>query len=474
MLLKKNFIYLVVCILSAAFLIFFLCYYSMNHNFEQTYKNNLQTQARLIDAHINEEKYRLFLEASAIAESALAKKCFEEKNDALYDEFVSYVSHKYDINILVLVDKDGVVLDNYSTLPKGYKVTVDLMKTALGGSIISDIVKFKINGISICAAAPIYSSENAIVGALMIGDSMRNNIFVDHVKNLTDVDMTVFDNDTRVATSIQKDGRRIVGTKLEKYDQIVKHIEINGAFNDDVTILDVPYKAIYWPIRNNDGERLGLWFLGCVAEDAKKSIVYSSLLCFAATLIISILICVLSVHIVNRIINPIKNTAMTDNLTNVLNRHGIENLFDVVFRYHNKTGAFILIDLDYFKDVNDTLGHPAGDFVLKRTASELKAFFRSSDMIGRMGGDEFFVFMPDLVDPAAIRNKMRELMKVLRYGFNLEGNDTLFVTASIGIAICPKDGHNYKDLYNKADTALYNIKETGRNGFGFYGEGRCA
>ncbi len=470
---SKNSIYLIISIFIAALLIFYICYYSMNHNFDETYKHNLQIQANLIDSNIRNEKYRLYLEISGIVDSEIARRCFEEKTEKSYDEFIYYIIQRYNVNIITLVDADGMVLDNAKTLPKGYHVSVPLMKNALDGIISADIVRFKKNGISICAAAPIYL-KGVIVGALMIGDAMRTNAFVDNIKEVTNIDMTVFEDDTRVSTTIIKDGQRIVGTKLENYEYILDRINKDGAFNENVNILGVPYKAIYWPIRNNEGDFLGIWFLGNNEKEARASIIYHSLLCFIATLIISCIICFISIYFVNGMVNPLKKQSITDELTGVFNRYGIEKLFSAIHRDAEPAGSFILIDLDNFKDVNDTLGHPTGDYVLKRTARVLKDFFRNADIVCRLGGDEFLVYAPDLHDETIIKKKIRQLSTMLKYGYNLGGNDTLFVTASIGIALCPQNGRSYKTLYDNADAALYHIKETGRNGFGFYGQGRCA
>lgn len=469
---SKNLIYLVLSILVACILIFCTCYYYMNKNFDISFKQNLQIHANLIDSCIRDEKYRLFMEAGAISDSILTRKFFDEYTRESYDKLVRYIYQKYNINMLTIVDSDGYVLFGEKTLPEGYKVGVNLMKKALNGEATSDIVKFKKNGISICAASPIII-DNKLVGALMVGDSMQNNVFVDRIKRITNVDMTVFDNDTRISTTILQNGQRAVGTRLENYDHIVNIIDRYGVYNDDVGILGIQYKAIYWPLINNDGERLGLWFLGNNEKEARQSILYSSIICFTISGILSIIICFISIHFFNGAVNPLETKSITDKLTGVLNRNGIENLFNIAFRRYNGTGSFIIIDLDNFKDINDTLGHDVGDYVLRRTGNKLKSFFRNTDIVGRFGGDEFVVYAPDLRDYSMIKSKMRELVRLLRYGYNLGGNDTLFVTASIGIAMCPKDGCNYKSLFNNADSALYEIKASGRNGFGFYGEGRC-
>ncbi len=468
----KNLIYLILSIICACLLIFLTCFYSMNKNFDFSYKKNLQIQANFISSYISDEKRRLYLEATSIADSSMMHTFFHNYTRKAYDTLINYIEKLYDVNAIVIVDKNGIVLFGGNTLPEGYKVSVELMMKALNGIATSDIVKFRKNGLSICAAAPIFIDKE-LVGALMIGDALKTNNLVDKIKTLANIDMTVFDGDTRISTTILQNNQRAIGTRLDNYDHIINMVTKESAYNGDVDILGIPYKSIYWPLFNNNGDRVALLFIGNRQDEARQRIVYSSVICFIVSVGVSVIICFISVYFFNGVVNPLRKKSTTDNLTGALNRYGIEALFSIAFQRYNGNGAFILIDLDNFKEINDTLGHDAGDQVLKRTAKELSHFFRHSDIVGRFGGDEFIVYAHDLVDYQLISNKMRELVKLLRYGYNLGGNDTIFVTASIGIAMSPKDGHTYSTLLHNADIALYNVKKSGRNGFGFYGKGRC-
>ena len=126
-----------------------------------------------------------------------------------------------------------------------------------------------------------------------------------------------------------------------------------------------------------------------------------------------------------------------------------------------------LIDLDQFKEVNDTLGHAAGDLLLKQVAVQLRKLTRKSDFIARLGGDEFAVLQigtSNATMGSALAEKIREC---LSRPFDLAGSEA-YVTASIGIAISPADGEVPSVLLRKADAALYRVKRTGRNGFGYF------
>jgi len=124
--------------------------------------------------------------------------------------------------------------------------------------------------------------------------------------------------------------------------------------------------------------------------------------------------------------------------------------------------ALLFIDLDRFKNVNDTLGHACGDLLLQEAAARLNALVRRSDTVARLGGDEFTVILSDLSDFTQIERLVEKLLKSLSAPYDLEQH-VAFVSASIGITIFPNDGGNVEDLLKNADTAMYQAKENGRN-----------
>jgi len=136
-------------------------------------------------------------------------------------------------------------------------------------------------------------------------------------------------------------------------------------------------------------------------------------------------------------------------------------------RRHQKTCAFLFLDLDNFKTVNDTLGHDVGDALLKIISSRLRASVRGDDFIARIGGDEFCVLLQDIADAreaAAVAQKLiHELGKSYRIGEHQVASG-----ASIGIACVPQDGEDVATLLRLADLAMYRAKELGRNGYQFF------
>jgi diguanylate cyclase (GGDEF)-like protein len=129
--------------------------------------------------------------------------------------------------------------------------------------------------------------------------------------------------------------------------------------------------------------------------------------------------------------------------------------------------AVLLIDLDRFKLVNDSLGHRAGDALLRSVAERLQNTLRREDTLARLGGDEFVLLWDGLKAAQDAALVAQRVQAILARPFTLEGR-ALNVTASIGVAIYPEDGRDFSELLKNADTALYDAKDGGRNGFRFF------
>lgn len=129
--------------------------------------------------------------------------------------------------------------------------------------------------------------------------------------------------------------------------------------------------------------------------------------------------------------------------------------------------AVMFLDLDRFKIINDTLGHTLGDLLLKAVAKRLTASVRSGDTVARLGGDEFIIALADIGHEEDVTGVAEKILNSLSKPFNLEGRE-LFITASIGISLCPEDGEQPEVLLKNADTAMYRAKEQGRNNYQYY------
>ena len=162
--------------------------------------------------------------------------------------------------------------------------------------------------------------------------------------------------------------------------------------------------------------------------------------------------------------------ALHDALTGLPNRSLLERRLDRALadaRRHNWQLAVLFLDLDRFKQINDTLGHALGDLVLQRAARRLEGCLRKSDCLARMGGDEFTVLLTELADSRDALRVAEKLLASFEKPFPIEGRD-LFLTCSIGISLYPRDGQDAVTLQRKADTAMYRAKSRGKNSCEFF------
>lgn len=136
-------------------------------------------------------------------------------------------------------------------------------------------------------------------------------------------------------------------------------------------------------------------------------------------------------------------------------------------RRHHDRLAILFLDLDRFKNVNDSLGHHQGDILLKEVANRLKQVVRKGDTVARIGGDEFIFVLEELNHADAANNLCNKILEILKQPISLEGRE-LYISGSIGVSIFPEDGVDSDILIKNADAAMYRAKDRGRNNFCFY------
>jgi diguanylate cyclase (GGDEF)-like protein len=164
--------------------------------------------------------------------------------------------------------------------------------------------------------------------------------------------------------------------------------------------------------------------------------------------------------------------AYHDGLTGLPNRSMFSKLLSQSLseaRRYQRQLAVVFMDLDGFKQINDTLGHEAGDELLKEVAVRLRGCIRESDAVARLGGDEFVVVLPELEDARYAADVAKKILAATARPFTLIGQE-FRVTASIGISTYPADGLDEQTLTKHADVAMYHAKEEGKNNFQFYSE----
>jgi diguanylate cyclase (GGDEF)-like protein/PAS domain S-box-containing protein len=169
----------------------------------------------------------------------------------------------------------------------------------------------------------------------------------------------------------------------------------------------------------------------------------------------------------------INQLAFYDVLTQLPNRRLLQERMKHALEVSHRSGsqlAVLMMDLDKFKAVNDTLGHAAGDELLQQVAVRIKTCLRQVDMVARLGGDEFFILMEDVKGYEYVAPVAALIIQTLSQPFTLSQNQVAYIGASIGIAIHPEHGDNTEILMDHADAALYHAKDQGRGCFAYFSE----
>lgn len=173
-----------------------------------------------------------------------------------------------------------------------------------------------------------------------------------------------------------------------------------------------------------------------------------------------------------RLVEHVRHQALHDTLTGLPNRVLVEDRVRQTLARIPRGGpgaALLFVDVDHFKEVNDTLGHDAGDELLRQLGARFQTCLRTADTLARIGGDEFLVFVPGNCDPRDAAAVAEKLVEVTRAPVDVGRAIPLHVTISVGIALTPQHGDDYETLLRRADAAMYAAKAAGRDNFRMYG-----
>ena len=249
----------------------------------------------------------------------------------------------------------------------------------------------------------------------------------------------------------------------------------NGARGSSaVTVAGQSYTLVYIPFGINQWEM----FLGVSQAyvDRQVDLQWERTKGMLTALIAVIFIFICIVMVVN-IIGKIRRTekekqledkADTDLLTGLNNKLATERkIKEYMLQNPQSQSMMFLLDIDNFKKINDTMGHAFGDEVLRSLGQQIGVIFRASDIIGRIGGDEFMIFLKGISDEESIRKEAKKVETFFK-GFQAGEYVKYAATASIGVAIFPQEGSDFETLYKAADQGLYKAKKRGKNQLAFY------
>ncbi|MDD3416962.1 MAG: diguanylate cyclase [Lachnospiraceae bacterium] len=199
-----------------------------------------------------------------------------------------------------------------------------------------------------------------------------------------------------------------------------------------------------------------------------SSVISRIILSIALFFGILVFINILNKTIYSKQSKELKNRAETDLLTGLLNKIATEKHIQEYLEDEgkDKQGLLFVLDIDNFKKINDTMGHAFGDEVLSTLGVNLKSEFRITDIVGRIGGDEFLVYLKDVKDDISINRETNRILNFFNQ-FKAGGYVKYSATASIGVAIYPQDGATFEELYKAADKGVYKAKHRGKNQLAF-------
>ncbi|WML44907.1 EAL domain-containing protein [Neobacillus sp. PS3-40] len=172
-------------------------------------------------------------------------------------------------------------------------------------------------------------------------------------------------------------------------------------------------------------------------------------------------------HSLQRVVSKMEFMAFHDHLTGLPNRWNLEiKLKEAIeaARKDNSYLAVLVLDLDRFKLINESLGHSNGDQLLKDVAKRFSSTIRGDDFIARQGGDEFILFLPNLHSKEEANRKIENILQIVGRPFYIN-NHEYFITCSVGVSYFPNDGETWQELIQHADIAMYSAKDLGRNGY---------
>ncbi|MGF1682400.1 putative bifunctional diguanylate cyclase/phosphodiesterase [Photobacterium minamisatsumaniensis] len=284
-------------------------------------------------------------------------------------------------------------------------------------------------------------------------------------------------------------GDILIWNSLDKGDSALEAAELENKIYFESQIENTPFKLKTWfePVNEKDFYTSG-WFIACLsflAVPVVLGVMYIFIINNAnITLKTKIKVSHKQQRLLSaqnqRLIEEIEKRresedmlayqATHDALTGLPNRkYGNERLEKELLKAkrNHSTLLVMFIDIDNFKKINDTLGHLAGDYILQQGTNRLLYSVRQSDVLARLGGDEFLLIIPDFKSVRSAKLMASAILTLFDKPF-IWHNQEVFLSTSIGLSIYPQDGNNAEQLLANADTAMYRVKQEGRNGFNFY------
>ncbi len=457
---------IVIVIAFASFANFLAAEFFLNKEFNIYTKDIMQTMKKVVDSSIRNEKNILLHDTELLAGSSMLRQGIVEAKPTAINQFIQSVIEKNPHYFVAYVSANGkyVATSNRDVSIENI-LAIDIIGKALQGNNLCDMLEAGFLGLSTGAAVPVTVNGNS-AGVLFVAVPFHNNVFVDNIKEVTGLEISIFDGIERIATTLQYHNHRAVNTRLDNHEITNAVIKEKGEYQDTVNLFGEFYETIYWPLVNRSGRVYGMWFIGMNVNVVKHYILKASFYCLICTSVITALLIIIGLMLYRRV--HIKS--ITDDLTGLFNVTGFEKNLRRSIKNNDK-GVLFMVDIDNLERINKEYGRPIGDKFLKTMASQLKyEFSDDEDIIAKLGDDEFLVWTLK-INESEIYDKASRIVKLLGQEYSLGQGYFVKSTVSVGVACYPKHGEEYSNLFNHVDTSLYCSQRAGGCGYTVFKEG---
>ena len=462
----KNYIYaitiFIITLVIGISIFFNVVQSSIEKNSRETLITNVTQQSEHLNTILNINYSYLNVLAQELSKS---EDLFSENNISLIKAFMENT----DLNRTAIIDSDGNALYDNNVV-KNVAHRRYFKESMQGKQSLSDPLESSFDQQTrVILSVPIYKN-NQVIGVVggsynvtKLGNMLFDDLFDGQGKSF------IVDQDGNLITRDKKYEKKHNIKTIDNLFDICDEKEVKTDFNqqesDLIQIQTKKNKSLYLaysPLKIND------WMI-CyivpvhVAQESYTFIKhYETLLAtFLGLIVLSLMIYL--AHSNSRENKYLIHLSEIDPLTSVFNKETTQKLIDQKLKNHEHF-CFLILDVDDFKSVNDNYGHAVGDKVLKNLSDLFKNHFRQTDIVGRIGGDEFIILIED---EHIAESRIQSLLKKVN-ALKIEELQDFKLSISVGMAFAPSNGTTFMELYRHADHALYQTKRTGKNNYKIY------
>ena len=462
----KNYIYaitiFIITLVIGISIFFNVVQSSIEKNSRETLITNVTQQSEHLNTILNINYSYLNVLAQELSKS---EDLFSESNISLIKAFMENT----DLNRTAIIDSDGNALYDNNVV-KNVAHRRYFKESMQGKQSLSDPLESSVDQQTrVILSVPIYKN-NQVIGVVggsynvtKLGNMLFDDLFDGQGKSF------IVDQDGNLITRDKKYEKKHNIKTIDNLFDICDEKEVKTDFNqqesDLIQIQTKKNKSLYLaysPLKIND------WMI-CyivpvhVAQESYTFIKhYETLLAtFLGLIVLSLMIYL--AHSNSRENKYLIHLSEIDPLTSVFNKETTQKLIDQKLKNHEHF-CFLILDVDDFKSVNDNYGHAVGDKVLKNLSDLFKNHFRQTDIVGRIGGDEFIILIED---EHIAESRIQSLLKKVN-ALKIEELQDFKLSISVGMAFAPSNGTTFMELYRHADHALYQTKRTGKNDYKIY------